>query len=122
MQSILLANIIHYFHMIIFLFVVTGIFYIPNKYLPFLIIITSFIILGWNKIFGSCYLTTLEHYLRTGKWIKKTAEEDDAPEFFRPFIKSITGINMTRETASKINTILFIVIIISAIIKYYIYL
>ena len=122
MQSILLANFINYIHRLLVLFILSGLFYIPNKYLPFFIIFVILVVMGWNDLYGSCFLTKLEYYFRTGIWSNLSAKDDNGPEFFRPFIKSITGINMNRKQADKLNNILFISIIIISIIKYCIFL
>jgi hypothetical protein len=119
MKSILIANIIYFIHILLVLFILTGIFYIPHKYLPFFIFFVIIIILAWNNVFGACILTQLEYYFRTGIWSNLSAEDENGPEFFRPLLKLITGQELTRETSNKINHIMFISVIIFSIIKYF---
>ncbi len=119
MTSILIADIIHYTHIILVLFILTGIFYVPNKYLPYFISFVILIVMGWNDLFGSCLLTKWEYYYRTGIWSNLSAKDEGGPEFFRPFIKSITGIEMTRDQSEKLNNTLFLSIILISVIKYY---
>ncbi len=77
--------------------------------------------MGWNDLFGSCFLTKLEYYYRTGIWSNLSAKDEGGPEFFRPFIKSITGIDMTREQSEKLNNTVFLSVVLISVIKYYYY-
>jgi hypothetical protein len=122
MKSILLANIVHYIHLLVVLFILSGVFYLPEYYLPFYITFIIITILGWNNSIGACYLTTIEHYFRTGEWSTLSATDNNGPEFFRPFITSITGINMTRDQSDRLNYIAFMLVAIAASIKYLLYL
>ena len=117
----IIADIIHYFHAFIVLFILTGNFYIPSKYLVYFIVFVILTIMGWNDLFGACILTKLEYYFRTGIWSNKSAKDEGGPEFFRPFIKSITGIDMTREEADKLNNTLFLSIILISFLRFYYY-
>ncbi len=121
MKSILIADIIHYFHFVLFLFILFGNFIIPNKYLPFYIVFIIFVILNWYGLFGSCILTKLEYYFRNDKWVNLTAEQEGGPEFFRPLLKSIFGIELSRYKANILNHIIFIFVIVITFIKYIAY-
>ncbi len=118
MKSILIANIIYLIHIILLLFVLFGNFILANKYLPILIICLIFVILNWHGLFGSCILTKLEYYFRNGIWTELTAEQEGGPEFFRPLIKKIFRIDISRTNADILNHILFILIILISLIKY----
>ncbi len=118
MKSTLIADIIYYSHIALLLFILFGIFIVPNKYLPFFIIFIIFIILNWYGLFGSCILTKLEYYFRTGIWSNLNAEQEGGPEFFRPLIKSISGIELSKKNANILNHVTFISVIIISIIKY----
>ncbi len=115
MKSVLIADIIHYIHIFIVLFILSGNLFISNKYLPFFIIFIIFVILNWYGLFGSCILTKLEYYFRTGVWSELTAEQEGGPEFFRPLIKSIFGIELTRYTSNILNHSLFLLVILISI-------
>jgi hypothetical protein len=73
--------------------------------------------LDWNDFDGMCILTKLEHYARTGQWVAKSAIQIDAPEFFRPFIYSLTGYKMTREGADRLNNFSFLLILLLTILR-----
>ncbi len=113
-----IANIIYLIHILLILFIFFGNFFIPNNYLPFFIIFIILIILSWNYAINVCILTKLEHYFRTGEWSDKNALDENGPEFFRPFITSITGIKMTRIQADKLNLNLFLLVIVISLVKY----
>ncbi len=121
MQSILLANIIHFIHILLLIFIIFGVFFIPTKYLLNFSIFIIIIIILWSNFIGACSLTQLEYYFRTGKWSNLSADDEGGPEFFRPLINSITGLELSRHQASILNYILFISAIIISIIKYYIF-
>jgi hypothetical protein len=116
-MSIIIADIIYYFHIIIVIFILFGNFFIPNRYLPHFIAFVIFVMLNWYGLFGSCILTKLEYYFRTGVWSKLTAEDEGGPEFFRPLIKSVFGIELTRYDANRLNNILFLLVILIAFIN-----
>jgi hypothetical protein len=117
MKSELLANIIYYFHLSIIIFIFLGNIILPIKYLKYLIILIIIIMLDWNDTDGMCILTKLEYYYRTGIWSSQPAIEEDAPEFFRPFIEKITGIKLSRIAASRLNNFIFLVILLIAILR-----
>ena len=118
--SIIFANIIHFIHLIILLVIFFGNFFIPNKYLPHLTILIILIMINWN-IDDTCILTKLEHYFKTGKWVSISAVEENAPEFFRPFIYKITGINLERKKASQLNQFLFLLILLFTLLRIFLF-
>ncbi len=100
-------------------FILLGNLFIPNKYLPYFIVFVIFIILNWYGLFGSCILTKLEYYFRYNIWSDLSANQEGGPEFFRPLIKYIFNIDLTRCVADKLNNILFLLVIFISLIKYY---
>lgn len=117
MKSEFLANSIHYLHILLIIFIFLGNFILPVKYLSYFAILIVIIMLDWNDLDGMCILTKMEHYARTGEWVSKSAIKENAPEFFRPLIHSITGYEITRETADKLNNFSFLVILLITIIR-----
>lgn len=117
MKSEFLANTIHNLHGLLIIFIFLGNFVIHVKYLPYFAVLIIIIMLDWNDFDGMCILTKLEHYARTGEWVAKAAIEQDAPEFFRPFIYSLTGYKMTRESADKLNNFSFLLILLITILR-----
>ena len=117
MKSEFLANLIYYLHLSIIIFIFLGNLILPIKYLPYLVLLIIIIMLDWNDFDGMCILTKLEYYFKFGIWSKEPATEEDAPEFFRPLIKKITGINISRKAASRLNNFLFLVILLITLIR-----
>jgi len=117
MQSELLANFVYYLHLSIIIFIFLANLILPFKYLPYLVLLIIIIMLDWNDFDGMCILTKLEYYFRTGKWSQQPATEENAPEFFRPLIKKITGVNISRKAASRLNNFLFLVILLITLIR-----
>jgi hypothetical protein len=117
MKNEFLANIMYYIHLSIIIFIFLGNIILPIKYLKYLIILIIIIMLDWNDMDGMCILTKLEHYFRTGIWSSQPAYLENAPEFFRPFIQKITGLKLSRISASRLNNFIFLVILLIAIVR-----
>ena len=105
------------FHLIILIIILFGWLIFPKRWLKYQMLIVPLVFLDWHDD-GQCILTRLEHYFKTGEWEQIPAEEEDGAEFFRPILNWITGLNLSRKTAGKINTVMFI---ISWLITYYLF-
>ena len=55
-----------------------------------------------------CILTRLENYFRTDEWSAKSPIEG-GPEFFRPLFNQLTGYNLNRYEADRLNNTIFII-------------
>ena len=64
-----------------------------------------------------CILTRLENYFRSGDWTAK-APIEGGPEFFRPLINHITGLNLGRLEADRLNNTIFIVCWLIGFLRY----
>ncbi len=117
MKSELLANIIYYIHLFIIIFIFLGNIILPLKYLKYLVILIILIMLDWNDTDGMCILTKLEYYFRTGVWSSQPAMQENAPEFFRPLIQKITGLQISRTGASRLNNFIFLLILLIAVVR-----
>ena len=117
MKSNLLANLVYFLHLSIIIFVFLGNLILTVKYLPYLALLIIIIFLDWNDLDGMCILTKLEHYFRTGQWISQPATEEGGPEFFRPLIIKITGIDISRKAASRLNNFLFMIILLITLVR-----
>ena len=117
MKSEIIANILYYIHFSLIIFILIGNFLLPVRYLPYFAILIVLIILDWNDLDGMCILTKLEYYFREGIWKSQPAVEENAPEFFRPFIKKITGIELTRLAADRLNNFLFLFILLISLVR-----
>ncbi len=117
MKSEFLANFIHNLHILLIIFIFLGNFILPVKYLLYFAVLIIVIMLDWNDLDGMCILTKLEYYAKTGEWISKSAIKENAPEFFRPLIYSLTGYELTRENADKLNNFSFLLILLITIIR-----
>ena len=120
MKSEILANILYYIHNSLIIFIFIGNFIIKVTYLPYFTILIVLIMLDWNDIDGMCTLTTLEYYFRNGVWSSQPAVEENAPEFFRPFIKKITGIELSRLSADRLNNFIFLFILLISLVRIFI--
>ncbi len=74
--------------------------------------------INWN-LDDTCILTKAENYFKTGKWVSISAAEENAPEFFRPFVYKITGIKLDRKKATKLNQFLFLAILLITLLRIY---
>lgn len=118
---LLLADIVKYIHYICILYVLTGYLYTPANYIKYYLLFIIVIFLDWNDFDGQCTLTSIEHYFRYGTWDNRQAEEENAPEFFRPTLNKIFGINLNRAQASRVNYFLFMTSFLFGFIKLLLY-
>jgi hypothetical protein len=116
MKSEIMANIIYYIHFSLVIFVLIGFAILPAKWLVYYIILGLIIMLDWNDFDGMCILTKVEHYFRTGEWVLNP--EDERPEFFRPILRKIIGIDISRNMANKISNFVFLMVILIGFIRY----
>ena len=101
-----IADLIHYLHIVLVLYIVTGWFITPIKYIHLYLLLIIFVILDWNDFDGQCILTRLEHYYRY-KNTNSDIEKNQRPEFFRPLIKKWFNIDLTREESRRVNYFVF---------------
>jgi hypothetical protein len=116
--NIIIADLIHIIHIILVLYIMSGFIITPNKYLKYYLYLIIFIFLDWNDSDGQCILTKIEHFFRTGQLTQKTAQCEDAPEFFRPEIYKMFNIKLNRIEADKINNFIFILCFLFGFIRY----
>jgi hypothetical protein len=121
MKSNLLADITYYIHLLLVLFILVGFIILPSGWLVYYIILGLLILIDWNDLDGMCILTKVEHYFRTGEWIALSSDQENAPEFFRPFIRRFLGVEMERRSAKKLNNFVFLTLILIAFIRYVIF-
>jgi hypothetical protein len=102
-----LANIIKYIHLLLIFYIFIGHQITPIKYLQYYLYLIILIFLDWNDFDGQCFLTRIEHGFRTDDWNQKPANQQDAPEFFRPLMNNLFNLNLTREEANRLNNFIF---------------
>ena len=109
-----IADLIHYLHIVLVLYIVTGWFITPIKYIHLYLLLIIFVILDWNDFDGQCILTRLEHYYRykntkpdTEPDTEPDKEKNERPEFFRPLIKKWFNINLNREESRRVTYFVF---------------
>lgn len=130
MINTILADIIHYLHILLVLYVISGWIITPAKWIHFYILFVIFILLDWNDYDGECLLTKLEHYFRDKSrrdlpMIDNNNNNDKIsintengqPEFFRPLINKTFNIEMSSQDASKLNYFVFIFGILLAFLR-----
>ena len=115
MQSILLANVTRFVHLLMFVVVIIGPF-LPRVYLPYYMLFVLAIFFDWNDIDGMCILTKIEHYFRRGKW-ESVSPTEGGPEFFRPILESL-GLSLSRTEADRLNNFVFLCCWTAAFIRY----
>jgi hypothetical protein len=116
MSNNFLADIVYLLHLVGISFVTLGFMFVPLQYLKYYIIILISTMLLWY-VWGNCYLTGLEHQLRTGQINNKPANED-GPEFFRPFMKKFFCLKLNRKEANKLNHIIYFIALLLGFIRY----
>lgn len=100
------ADIVHYIHLLLVIYILTGFYFTPNKYLKYYLYLIIFIFLDWNDFDGQCILTKLEHYFRTGETCQKQPTEG-GPEFFRPIVNKLFDVNLNRIEGDRLNNFVF---------------
>jgi hypothetical protein len=131
-MNIIVADSIHYLHIILVFYVVSGWLITPIEKIHYYILLVIFILLDWNDFDGECILTKLEHYMRDNdnnnpsKALRVGVSEDSnltintetgQPEFFRPLFNKLFNLNMTSEEASRLNYFVFVSGILLAFVR-----
>ena len=118
--NILIADIIHYLHIVLVGYVLIGWLITPVRRIHYYIKFVIFVLLDWNDLDGECFLTKIEYYFRersrermptmsTKDNEKLTINtETGEPEFFRPLMKRMFDLELTSQDASRINYFTFI--------------
>ena len=119
-----LANVIYLLHLILFIPILLTFGYPSGSWLKYNMVIIPLILMDWNDQDDQCSLTSLEAKLR-GTWKKGSSEEsDETPAFFQPLLNKILkpwGKKVTRQTAGKINILLFLTVLLVSCIRYFRY-
>jgi hypothetical protein len=118
--SLFFADIVHYFHVGLIIFILFSVFFLPSNHLPFTIILIILTMMDWNDFDGMCILTKIEHYFRTGKW-ESLSSVDGGPEFFRPLVNNTFSLKLTRIQAERLNNFLFLSSLLYGFIRYMYY-
>ena len=127
-MNIIIADTIHYLHIVLVVYVLTGWIITPIRKIHYYILFVLFVLLDWNDLDGECFLTRLEHYFRekarngsssSGNDNEKLtiSTETGEPEFFRPLMNRIFNSNLTSQEASRLNYFTFISAILLAFLR-----
>lgn len=117
----ILADILHYIHIIIIVLMCMPFFLSPGEWLKYVIIIVILIMIGWHDGIAECDLTALEQRLR-GTWSKKTSGQP-AP-FFQPLLNKVLAPfnkHISSENAEHFNYLLFLIILLVSFGRYSIF-
>jgi hypothetical protein len=119
-MNIIIADTIHYLHIVLVFYVLTGWVITPVQKIHYYILFVIFVLLDWNDIDGECFLTRIEHYFRK-KARDMTSKSDNGdnekitintetgePEFFRPLINKLFNSNLSSQEASRLNYFTFV--------------
>lgn len=112
----IIADVLHYLHISFVVFVILGWYFIPVKYIHLYLFIIIFIILDQNDFDGLCTLTKIEDYFRNKNSVKERIKQRD-PEFFRPIVKKLFNINMTKIHSTKINNFLLMLVFLFGLLR-----
>jgi hypothetical protein len=129
-MNIIIADTIHYLHIVLVFYVLTGWIITPIRKIHYYILFVLFVLLDWNDLDGECFLTRLEHYFRekarNGSSSSGNGNDDEKitisnetgePEFFRPLMNRIFNSNLTSQEASRLNYFTFISAILLAFLR-----
>ena len=117
-MRLILADIVHFIHILLILFVLVGPFILPKKYLYYYIISVILIFMDWNDSDGQCILTRIEYWLRYNQWYNQGSPSEGGPEFFRHIYTKLTGHQITSIQADRLNNFLFIGGLLIAFLRY----
>jgi hypothetical protein len=128
-MNIIIADTIHYLHIVLVFYVLTGWVITPVRKIHYYILFVIFVLLDWNDLDGECFLTRLEHYFRE-KARDVTSKSDNGdndkitintetgePEFFRPLMNKLFNSNLSSQEASRLNYFTFISAILLAFLR-----
>lgn len=117
-MRLILADIVHFIHILLILFVLVGPFILPKKHLYYYIILVILLFMDWNDLDGQCILTRIEYWLRYNQWYNQGSTSEGGPEFFRYIYTKLTGHHITSLQADRLNNFLFIGGLLIAFVRY----
>ena len=117
-MRLILADIVHFIHILLILFVLVGPFILPKKHLYYYIILVILLFMDWNDLDGQCILTRIEYWLRYNQWYNQGSTSEGGPEFFRHLYTNLTGHQITSIQADRLNNFLFIGGLLIAFLRY----
>jgi hypothetical protein len=104
-MNVVIADALQYLHIAFVIFVSLGWYFIPVKYIHLYLLIIIFIILDQNDFDGICTLTKMEDFFRSKNSVKEEKKQR-RPEFFKPLVKKLFNINITRVYLTRLNNFL----------------
>ncbi len=117
----MLADIIYVIHVFLIIAICSSVFFPTGEWLKYIIVLIPLVMLDWKDRDKQCSLTSLEAKIR-GTWTPGNSNDEGAPEFFRPLLNKVLkpfGQEIkSRETAGRINNILFLSILLYNIVRY----
>ena len=117
-MRLILADIVHFIHILLILFVLVGPFILPKKHLYYYIILVILLFMDWNDLDGQCILTRIEYWLRYNQWYNQGSTSEGGSEFFRHLYTNLTGHQITSIQADRLNNFLFIGGLLIAFLRY----
>jgi len=117
-MRLILADIVHFIHILLILFVLVGPFILPKKHLYYYIILVILLFMDWNDLDGQCILTRIEYWLRYNQWYNQGSTSEGGPEFFRHLYTKLSGHQITSIQADRLNNFLFIGGLLIAFLRY----
>ena len=101
----LLTTFIDFLHIVIALFLATGGYLLPTKYLPIFILCLPYLVIDWNDKDGLCWVTKLTNMIKY-RDINPEVEDDTENSFTRKVLKKL-GITVNDKTLTFLLYIIF---------------
>ena len=101
----LLTTFIDFLHIVIALFLATGGYLLPTKYLPIFILCLPYLVIDWNDKDGLCWITKLNNMIKYETLHPKTSENE---EYFLNGLLQSQGIIISNKAFDFILYVIFI--------------
>ena len=100
----IIIYILEFFHLLLAIFLMTGGYIIPNKYIPLYLLCTPYLVIDWNDTDGSCWITKLRNMIKY-KSIYPKVENELENNFLNSLVRKL-GITIKSKTFTFILYIL----------------
>ena len=102
----IIIYILEFVHLLLAIFLMTGGYIIPNKYIPLYLLCTPYLVIDWNDTDGSCWITKLRNMIKY-KSIYPKVENEIENNFLNSLVRKL-GITIKSKTFTFILYILII--------------
>ena len=92
----IIIYILEFVHLLLAIFLMTGGYIIPNKYIPLYLLCTPYLVIDWNDTDGSCWITKLRNMIKY-KSIYPKIENELENNFLNSLVRKL-GITIKSKT------------------------